>query len=262
MHKGSKRDFSRRSTASAFATRDAEPTLVLKASHSTLILKADDPSRPGRITGYGSKFGLVDSYNETIKRGAFRASLAEWRKSKMPIPMLWQHMSNQPIGIWDTYKEDETGLFLEGDLLLDIQQAKDALVLIQAKAVTGLSIGYYEQDADPWYDPERGEEPREIRKLDLRETSVVTFPALREAQLDPVKAAKSRGRRPTLREFEDYIRGELELSQREAADIAVGGYKAWITRERGPEAIHERGAAAVSASIDDALTALRKPLFS
>lgn len=246
------------------ARRDAESPLVHKASHGTLTLKLEGDAEAGqlpRISGYGSKFNLTDSYNETIKKGAFRASLAEWRKEKKPIPMLWQHDGGEPIGGWDVFKEDDTGLYLEGFLIPDMPYAGPALASMKANVVTGLSIGYYEIDADPWYDPER-EGPRVIRKLDLRECSAVTFPALREAQLDPVKAAKARGLRPTLREFEDYLRGELGISSREAAEIAVGGYKAWIARERGPEATHQQGAAACSASIDEALASLRAPLFS
>lgn len=213
--------------------------LLIKSSHGELSLCAEevDGAAPeGFITGYGSKFGLVDSYNETIRKGAFKASLAEWKRRKKPIPMLWQHFSDEPIGAWTEFKEDDVGLVLKGQLLMELPKAREALALIKANIVTGLSIGYMEIDADPWWDPER-EGAREIRKIDLRETSVVTFPALREAQLDAVKAAVARGERPTLREFQRYIQRELGLSAKAAAEIADSGYKDWIAREGGPEAI-------------------------
>lgn len=237
--------------------------LLFKASHCELEIKAaevgtDTPE--GSITGYGSKFGLVDSYNEQIKKGAFKGSLSEWKKRKKPIPMLWQHMGNEPIGAWTKFSEDDTGLLLEGQLLMELPRAKEALALVRANIVTGLSIGYMEIDADPWWDPER-EGPREIRKLDLREVSVVTFPALREAQLDAVKAAIARGERPTLREFQRYIQRELGLSRADAEEVADSGYKDWIRREAGPEALHDPADATVQRDVAEMLKQFETPIF-
>lgn len=246
----------------AFHRRDTAPGLVFKASHCEITLKADaEAGEPeGTISGYGSKFGLVDSYNETMKKGAFRSSLAEWRKRKKPIPMLWQHMGNEPIGAWTEYKEDDTGLLLKGSLLLELPRAKEALTLIKANVVTGLSIGYMEIDADPWWDPER-EGAREVRKVDLRETSVVTFPALREAQLDAVKSRVARGERPTLREFQRWMQRELGLSRSEAEEIANIGYKEWVTRECGPEATRDDASVAGQRELDAVLAQLSTPIL-
>lgn len=220
--------------ASGFGRKDREAPLSFKASHFELSIKAEEGEEPGTISGYGSKFGLVDSYNEQVKKGAFRASLSDWKKRKKPIPMLWQHDSSAPIGGWTEFKEDDTGLFLKGQLLVeDVPQAKQALALIKANIVTGLSIGYYEVKADPYYDPDR-DGPRELQVLDLRETSVVTFPALREAQLDAVKARCARGERPTNREFRKLIQRELGISAADAEEIADLGYKAWCIRENVP----------------------------
>lgn len=236
--------------------------LLFKASHCEIEIKAadvDGAAPEGAITGYGSKFGLVDSYNETLKKGAFRSSLAEWKRRKKPIPMLWQHMGNEPIGAWTKFSEDDTGLLLEGQLLMELPRAKEALALLRAQIVTGLSIGYMEIDADPWWDPER-EGAREVRKVDLREVSVVTFPALREAQLDAVKHALSRGVRPTLREFQKHIQREFDVSRSDAEEIADLGYKQWIARESGPEALHDPADEVVQRDVADLLTQLSTPL--
>lgn len=248
--------------AEGYGRKDREAPLQFKASHDSLLIKAsdDDADPEGTISGYGSKFGLVDSYNETVKKGAFRASLAEWRKSKKPIPMLWQHDSGAPIGAWTSYSEDDTGLLLKGRLLVDdVPQAKQALALIKADVVTGLSIGYYEVEADAYYDPER-EGPRVLKKLDLRETSVVTFPALREAQLDAIKARVARGERPTNREFRALIQRELGLSRRDAEEIADLGFKTWLGREAGnrDDDEDEKGAADHLAELNARMS---KPLF-
>lgn len=205
---------------------DGVTPLAVKAAHGELTIKAEeDGGEPGRIIGYGSKFGLVDSYGETVLPGAFKKSLRAWKKSGRPIPMLWQHRSDAPIGVWDEYEEDETGLKLGGQLNLETQRGKEAWSDVKMKAVGGLSIGYYEIQADAW--GLENDEPRRLKELDLRETSVVTFPALREAQIDAVKAALQRGEPITERNFERFLREQLRLSRSAAAAITRGGLRAW-----------------------------------
>jgi HK97 family phage prohead protease len=204
--------------------------LLVKASHGELHVKED--GQPGEIAGYGSVFNAVDSYGETVMPGAFAKSLKSWTKAKRPIPMLWQHRSDMPIGVWDTFAEDNKGLKLEGRLNLETQRGQEAWSDIKMKAVTGLSIGFYEVKADPW--DFAATEPRRLFELDLRETSPVTFPALKEAQIDAVKARLARGERLTIREFESVLREKLRLSRSDAEEIAALGYKAWLQRDVGP----------------------------
>ena len=58
-----------------------------------LKIKAVDKS--GEFSGYGSVFGVEDSYGDVVVPGAFEGSL----KNKMPA-MLWQHDTSEPIGIF------------------------------------------------------------------------------------------------------------------------------------------------------------------
>lgn len=201
--------------------------LMTKAGHADLVIKADGDS--GIIEGYGSVFDMVDSYNERVKKGAFKKSLQAWKKSKKPIPMLWQHRSDSPTGVWTEYEEDDKGLFLRGQLNLEKQLGREVLSDVKTQAVTGLSIGYYEIVTSSWERP--GNEPRDLIELDLRETSVVTFPALREAQIDAVKARLARGERVTEREFEAVMREHLKLSRAEAEFVNRAGYKAFLARD-------------------------------
>lgn len=211
---------------------DARPDtdLLVKASHGELSIKAD--GEPGQIAGYGSVFNKVDSYGEMVVPGAFAKSLKAWRKIKRPIPMLWQHRSDQPIGVWDEFEEDSHGLKMEGRVNLETQRGKEAWSDIKMQAVTGLSIGFYEIKADPF--DFGSTDPRKLLELDLRETSPVTFPALKEAQIDAVKARLARGERLTVREFEGWLREKLRLSRSDAEEVASLGYKAWLQREVGP----------------------------
>lgn len=139
----------------------------------------------GEFTGYGSVFGNVDSYKEIVAPGAFAESLEEWKaKGKLP-PILWQHRSDQPIGPYLEMSEDDTGLFLKGQLLVDdVQQAREARALMKSKAVNGLSIGFIPKEET--YDRETG--ITTLTKVDLWEVSVVTFPANSLAQISSVKS--------------------------------------------------------------------------
>lgn len=207
--------------------------VLRKSGHGLIEFKAAGDDEPeGTIYGYGSKFDLVDSYGEAVKKGAFRKSLSAWRKSKRPIPMLWQHDSHEPIGAWHEYAEDDIGLAVRG--LIDVQTSKggDAWRLVKAQAVGGLSIGYKEVRADP-FSWEPTDDPRWLYELDLREISVVTFPALKEAQIDKVKAAIACGQPLTIRAFEQFIRDELNLSRKDAEFVARHGFAAWHQRDVG-----------------------------
>ena len=73
--------------------------------------------------------------------------------------------------------------------------------------------------------------------------SPVTFPALREAQLDPVKAKRMRGELLTTREFEAALREKFGWARAFAEDVATLGYKAVLLREQGPDAIPEKAVA-------------------
>lgn len=206
-----------------------EVPLQHKAAHGFLIIKAEQQGEEGLIEGYGSVWDAVDSYGERVLKGAFKKSLKAWKASKKLIPMLWQHRSDLPIGVWDEGLEDEKGLFLRGRVNLATQRGKEAWSDMKMGSVTGLSIGYYEIVASSWDRP--GNEPRDLIELDLREVSPVTFPALREAGIDAVKQRLQKGERATEREFEALIREKLGLSRAEAKLIVASGYKAFLARD-------------------------------
>lgn len=185
----------------------------------------------GSLSGYGSVFGVVDSYQEIVAPGAFTESLKERAATKRALPMLWQHRQSEPIGKWTLAQEDEHGLYLEGVLLKDdVQQAKEAYALLKADVISGLSIGYWVRRSS--YDEKTG--IRTLLELDLDEVSIVTSPANDDARIDAVKYKLARGTLPTIREFEDILR-EAGFSKTRAACIASSGYAELIRRESGSE---------------------------
>lgn len=140
--------------------------------------------KTGVFTGYGSTFGGVDSYGDTIARGAFTDSLREHDKKGRRVAMLWQHDAKSPIGIWTSIKEDEHGLRVSGRLALEVAKAREARDLMKLGALQGLSIGFRTKEATPLKDG-----GRLLRKVELWEISLVTFPANESARVLSVNAA-------------------------------------------------------------------------
>lgn len=189
----------------------------------------------GSFSGYGSVFGNEDSYGEVVAPGAFAESLAEIAAKGRPVPVLWQHRSDQPIGIYTVLKEDETGLYVEGALLKDaVRQAAESYALMKAGAVSGLSIGYYVRQSS--FDEKTN--VRTLIKLDLVEISLVTFPANDEARIDAVKAKIAHGEMPSLNEFERFLR-EAGFSKTKAAVIANRGLAHLLRSESAGDEANE-----------------------
>lgn len=183
----------------------------------------------GLFSGYGSVFGVVDSYNEVVAPGAFLESLSAIKGKGRTLPVLWQHRSGEPIGNWDIDKlgEDDHGLYGDGQLWLDdAPYAKVAYRGMKSRSITGLSIGYYVRD-DSYDEKTR---IRTLKKLDLVEISIVTAPANDEARVDAIKARIAHGAVPNLPDFERFLR-EAGFSKSQAAVIANRGLKHLLRSE-------------------------------
>jgi HK97 family phage prohead protease len=191
----------------------------LKVRDFSLSVKASGAAEDGTFEGYGSVFGVVDSYQEVVSPGAFAESLAELAAKARKIPILWQHRNDQPIGVYLDVHEDDTGLFVKGQLLIgDVAQATEAHALIKAGAVTGLSIGYWVRESS--FDEKTG--IRTLTKLDLVEVSLVTMPANDDARVEAVKFKLAHGELPNIREFEKLLR-EAGFSKSQATIVASRG---------------------------------------
>jgi len=199
---------------------------VLKRRDFDFEIKA--VSEQGLFSGYASVFNVRDSYGDIVVPGAFAATLAKLEASKRKLPALWQHRSGEPIGVYDKLYEDGNGLFVEGRLLVGkVQRATEAHALMEAGAVTGLSIGYYtvneefDGDARSWL----------LTELELIEVSPVTFPANDEARIDEIKGKLRAHMQLSVREFEKFLRDEGHFSRAEAEAIAARGFGALASRD-------------------------------
>jgi HK97 family phage prohead protease len=152
----------------------------MKLKHKSFPIKIeckDDASRT--VEGWASTFGNKDSYGDIVVSGAFIESL----KTKMP-KMLYQHNSDQPVGVWTAATETPQGLYVKGELL-DTMLGNDVYKMLKAGAISDMSIGYQTIESD--YDSQS--DTRMLRKLKLWEVSLVTFPANDQANITMVKAA-------------------------------------------------------------------------
>lgn len=188
-------------------------------------------AKAGTFTGYGAIFGNLDAYGDVIQKGAFKATLKDWRKRHGKLPkMLLQHggmfltdTCGIPIGKWTAMEEDDTGLRVEGELLaLDTDLMKRVYAAMKAGELDGLSIGYVARE--PVVYGTKPDEPRRtLKKVDLWEVSVVTFPANDEARVGAVKGAPHQN---DIRSFERFLRDEGGFSCAAAKAIAAHGFKA------------------------------------
>lgn len=137
----------------------------------------------GTFTGYGSVFGEIDSYRDVVVKGAFEESLKEFESLGRLVPMLWQHDTRSPIGVYTSLKEDDVGLLVEGQCNMEVQKGRECHALMKQGALTGLSIGYNTEE-DAW---DEQYTLRRLLKLKLWEISPVTFPAGDSARVSGVK---------------------------------------------------------------------------
>ena len=157
------------------------------------------------FSGHGSVFGELDSYRDIVMPGAFKESLQRYAEQDRPIPMLWQHRGSNPIGIYTEVREDDYGLFVRGQINMEVQQGREAYSLMKQRALSGLSIGYntVAEDVDT------KNNVRKLKQIDLWEISPVTFPASDSSRIDAFKSVQ------TLSDCEALLR-EAGLSVSEA----------------------------------------------
>lgn len=215
----------------------------------------------GTFQGYASVFGNVDSYGDVCVAGCFGASLAKHRREGTKPLLLWQHDPAKPIGVWEDLAEDGKGLRGTGRLLKGVRQAEEALILLKAGALRGLSIGYREVAAEP------DGMHRKLLELDLIEASIVSFPANRRANVTAIKntdnyallrARLLAGDLPSDRELEKGMRDAFDLSNSQAERVVRLLRKGPALGEPGNEPNDDNAVLAV-ALLRDALKGFPAP---
>lgn len=196
---------------------------------SQIEVKFDD-ARRGFFSGYASMFGGVDAYGDTVMPGAYKSTI-EMRKR--PVQMRWNHYGDV-IGKWIDIRENDKGLWVEGELTPGHSKAEDVYASLKHGAISGLSIGYRVNKSFP---NETG--GLDLHEIDLVEISIVETPADLAAQIGDVKSTIESLN--TVRDIERFVRdsgfvkedavrlvsriksivrGELEQEQATTSEIA------------------------------------------
>ncbi len=152
----------------------------------------------------------LDSGDDIIMPGAFAETLRDDAKR---VKMLWQHMSNKPIGKPLEMRETSQGLYVKG-FVSKIQLGEDYLTLASEGIVDEFSIGYSVKDFEMEGDI------RKIRSLKLWEFSPVTWGMNENTVLLGIKSMADA--KP--KQIEEALR-DVGFSIKEAKAIMSGGIK-------------------------------------
>lgn len=131
----------------------------------------------GVFSGYASLFNVPDMQGDIVAPGAFTAALAE--KGARGVRMLFEHDNTVPLGHWIDMRQDQYGLFVRGQLDLNVERAREIKSLMESGAVDGLSIAGIVQAS------EKNQYGHDVLKsIDLWEISICSFPVQKQAGVD------------------------------------------------------------------------------
>jgi len=219
----------------------------MKAKYLDCPFELKSLDSKGVFTGYGSVFGELDSHSDIVMPGAFKESLQiDFAEKNRKVPILWQHDSWNPIGVYEEIYEDEHGLFVKGQLNMDVQQGRECRSLMAQGALSGLSIGYNTKERN--YITVGDESIRQLTKVKLWEVSPVTFPSGDSARVETVKS--SIATLESLSDIEGHLRDAYGVSRKEAASL--------IARVKAVALLGDPSELKRASKIGDAIKALRE----
>jgi HK97 family phage prohead protease len=117
-----------------------------RAAFEVASFKAADANR-GDFEALVSVFGNVDYGGDRVLKGAFGKSLARWNEKGDPIPVIWNHMWENPeahigkVNPGDAVEVDD-GLLVKGTLDMDNPFAAQVYRLLSERRVKEFSFGY------------------------------------------------------------------------------------------------------------------------
>lgn len=194
----------------------------MEVEHDILDLECEykemDTDDDGSFEGYASIFNNKDLGNDVIRQGAFTKTITGRKASS--IKLLYQHKTDEPIGVIDSLEEDKRGLKIKGRLAMGTQKGREVFELMKMGALDSMSIGYRLQPDGYKYDDKN--KRRVIKEVDLMEVSMVTFPMNPKAKITKVKLAEM-----DAREIEAYLRDVGVMSTAVAKQTANVLYKSY-----------------------------------
>lgn len=174
----------------------------------------------GLAVPYGVEIELFDGYFETIAPGA----LADRADDATSLKLFYRH--NEPIGLIISVTETAEGIEIEARFS-DTQAARDAYQLVRDGVIDRLSIGFIPLTFERTED-EAGVHTT-ITSLELREVSLVPFPAYDGATVTEVRNKPTPERKTTMTDAPAYalasdlddLRADITAMEQRAAMAAM-----------------------------------------
>lgn len=166
----------------------------MKIKECRALVKAAADDTEGQFTALVSVFGNEDSVGDVVIPGAFTDTLAAWKASGNPIPVIWSHDWSDPfsnIGAVTAAEESDKGLQVTGQLDLDNPKAMQVYRLLKGGRVTQFSFAY-DVEEGAWVEQTvdgSTSSHYELRKLRLYEVGPTLVGANQETELLAVKAS-------------------------------------------------------------------------
>lgn len=176
----------------------------------------------GQFAGYASVFDIVDDQGDTIRKGAYKASL----KAGMP-KMFFNHEWRMPVGKWLHAKEDEKGLYVEGEITLASSLGADVYAALKHGTLDGLSVGGLVRRGD-YTETDAGRSIKTFTRL--MEISPCAFPSNGDARIDLDTVKGGDDLLEAIADIES-IR-ELERFLRDAGGLSKGAATALVARAK------------------------------
>lgn len=183
-----------------------------------LVAEAKENAEPSgkleaRVTTWGAREG-ADGRKFNYQPEGFAEWAAEFAELGKPLPMFLNHNDyGMPMGEWNEFTFDETGMSAKGRLYLNTVGGSDLYTVLKESPdmFGGVSVGAYAEEAcfvnadgvkfengpdgTVWSNPdfERADAYFQIVKGGLREVSVVMYPNNPEAEIHKLEAFDAEG---------------------------------------------------------------------
>ena len=176
------------------------------------------------VTTWGAREG-ADGRRFNYQPEGFMQWAEDFAKSGRPLPMFVNHDADAiPVGQWDAFEFDDTGMKAEGRLYTNTTMGSDLYKVMQESPAMfgGVSVGAYAEEyqmVNAEGEPDQSDEAYfQITKGGLREVSVVMYPNNPMAEVSKLEYCRPDGS-ADLKVLEQALR-EVGLSKKDAVAAA------------------------------------------
>ena len=176
------------------------------------------------VTTWGAREG-ADGRRFNYQPEGFMQWAEDFSKSGRPLPMFVNHDADAiPVGQWDAFEFDDTGMKAEGRLYVNTTMGSDLYKVMQESPAMfgGVSVGAYAEEyqmVNAEGEPDQSDEAYfQITKGGLREVSVVMYPNNPMAEVSKLEYFRADGS-ADLKVLEQALR-EVGLSKKDAVAAA------------------------------------------